>query len=170
MRKMIPANKDIHYSQYTPWLMVGLLLVGGMACDSQNLQEDFIRDADRTPEGFTQTTADGERITEDEDDWRTAPVYLGTVRVDPPFPNPTGADFISLQITISQFNQLRGGMILRARDRQGRFIILDEIPEARDPGAYVFSFTPIELNEGLQRLFIFDSIGELVSYGDLFVQ
>lgn len=153
-----------------PWFVIGFLILVGMGCDTQNLQEDFIRDADRTPSGFTNTDAGGQIISTDDDDWRTAPVYLGTVRVDPPFPNPTGADFVSLPITISQFNQLRGGMVLRARDRQGRFIILDEILEARDPGAYVFNFTPIELNEGLQRLFIFDSVGELVSYGDLMVQ
>ncbi|NNF04187.1 MAG: hypothetical protein HKN17_06950, partial [Rhodothermales bacterium] len=50
----------------------------------------------------------------------------------------------------------------------GNLRLLDEIPATSDPGAYVFRFSPVILaRQGLVRVFVFDTLGELVTYGDL---
>ncbi|MFT4605402.1 MAG: hypothetical protein ACI9W4_002141, partial [Rhodothermales bacterium] len=50
----------------------------------------------------------------------------------------------------------------------GRLVAVDQIPDASDPGGYIFQFTPAILaRSGLIRLFVLDRVGNLVSYGDI---
>ena len=127
-------------------------------------------DASVTPAGFVKTDTAGRIIEEDKDDWRVAPVYGGKVRFDPAYPNPVSIDFVTIPVTILEFNSIQGGLALRARDASGNLRTLDDILDAGDPGAYVFRFSPALLNRtGLVRIFIFDRLGELVSYGDLMI-
>jgi hypothetical protein len=141
------------------------------ACDTQDLQDDFARRATLPPSNFTRTDADGRVISEDEDDWQTAPVYRGVITVEPAFPNPVGDAFVTIPVYVRFSNSIRGGLNLRAYGGSGFFITLDNIPRAQDPGAYVFHFSPGLLEtRGLHRLFVFDGGGEIVSYGDLMVE
>lgn len=151
-------------------LFVGitLLLTG---CDSQAKQEAFLDEANLPPAGFVQTDASGKVLKEDRDDWRTAPFFQGKIRVDPAFPNPTTGGTVTIPLFVLEFNTMQGRMVLRARDNTGRLLLLDEILDASDPGGYDFRFTPAVLGStGLHRVFIFDALGELVSYGDLMIQ
>ena len=151
------------------FLILALTLTAG--CDSQQQQDEFVRDAGATPQGFVNTDATGRIINEDKDDWRVAPVYGGKVRFDPAYPNPVSIDFVTIPVTILEFNSIQGGLALRARDASGTLRTLDDILDASDPGAYIFRFSPALLNRtGLVRIFIFDRLGELVSYGDLMIQ
>lgn len=151
--------------------LVAFLVVTVAGCDSQQQQDDFVADAGKTPAGFVKTDNTGRIIEEDKDDWRVAPVYGGKVRFDPAYPNPVSIDFVTVPVTILEFNSIQGGLALRARDASGHLRTLDDILDAGDPGAYVFRFSPALLNRtGLVRIFIFDRLGELVSYGDLMVQ
>ena len=152
-------------------LVLGGLLVPVLGCDSQEQQDEFVADASATPDGFVRTDDTGRIIAEDKDDWRVAPIYGGQVRFDPAYPNPVAIDFVTIPVTILEFNSIQGGMALRARDASGNLRTLDDILDASDPGAYVFRFSPALLNRtGLVRIFIFDRLGELVSYGDLMVE
>lgn len=138
------------------------------ACDSQQQQNSFVEDANLTAKGFTSTDASGLVISQDDDDWRTAPVYFGKVRIDPVYPNPSSTEFVTVPVTVLEFNSVQGGLVLRARDNANRLRLLDEIDNASDPGAYIMRFSPAILSRfGLVRLFVFDRLGELVSYGDL---
>jgi hypothetical protein len=72
---------------------------------------------------------------------------------------------------VLDFDAVRGGLILRAFNASGRFVLLDEERDATQPGAFIFSFSPALLGQtGLHRLYVFDGFGEIVSYGDLLVQ
>jgi len=149
-------------------LVAGTLFTG---CDSQEQQDEFVQDAGATPEGFARTDNTGRILQDDENDWRVAPIYGGKVRFDPAYPNPVAGEFVTIPVTILEFNSIQGGLTLRARDASGSLRTLDDILDASDPGAYIFRFSPTLLNRtGLVRVFIFDRLGELVSYGDLMIQ
>lgn len=154
------------------WLLIllsGLLLLSG--CDTQDRQDEFAAEAGRPPAGFTETTAGGEVVAEDEDDWRTAPVYFGAVRVDPASPNPaTAGDLISIPITTFPSDRVPGRLSLRALNNADRFFEIQSL-ELQGSGLYGFSFdTAVLPRRGLQRVFLFDGVGELVSYGDILVE
>jgi hypothetical protein len=155
-------------------LPVLLLIVGFgtmTGCDSQEQQDEFVQDAGATPEGFARTDQTGLILDDDQNDWRVAPVYGGKVRFDPAYPNPVAASFVTIPVTILEFNSIQGGLTLRARDASGSLRTLDDILDTSDPGAYIFRFSPALLNRtGLVRIFIFDRLGELVSYGDLMIE
>lgn len=141
------------------------------ACDTQEDTDAFVAAASREPVGHTKTDAQGTVLTEDADDWRTAPIFIGKVRVDPAWPNPSRGTIVTIPVSVLEFEAVRGGLVLRTRDNSGRLSILDEIPDATSPGAYVFQFTPALIGRtGLVRLFVLDRFGELVSYGDLLLE
>ena len=151
-------------------LVVGvLLLVAG--CDTQGQQDDFVDAAFGPVAGFTRTDDRGRVVEADADDWRTAPLYVTRIFVEPAYPNPTGGQFVSIQVSVREFNAVPGGLELAALDANGRFARLDRIDDASSPGAYVLTFNPTFLGRrGLVRVFILDGIGEVVSYGDLLVE
>ena len=141
------------------------------SCDSQQQQDEFEQSAGDIANDFAKTDSQGSILDDDKDDWRTAPIYGGKVRFDPAYPNPATIDFVTIPVTVLEFNAIQGGLRIRARDGNGNFRTLDDILDATDPGAYIFRFSPALLaRTGLVRLFIFDQLGELVSYGDLMIQ
>ena len=137
-------------------------------CDTQGQQNDFVDDAELPASGYTATDPLGNVLSEDRDDWRTAPIYLGKIRIDPAYPNPSIGQFVNIPISILEFNSIQGGVVLRAADDNGSLRLLDEILNASQPGSYTLRFTPALIGQtGLIRLFLFDRLGELISYGDL---
>lgn len=145
-----------------------LILVTG--CDTTGDQRDFTDDARLPPDGITATDDRGNILSDDSDDWRTSPRYVTRVIVDPAFPNPTGGSFVTLNVTVREFNAVVGGLELGSFDAQGRFTRLDDISRASDPGLYTFVFNPATLGRpvgSLVRIYILDDPGEIVSYGDL---
>jgi len=153
-------------------LLVVLTLLVGSGCDTAEEQNDFEGEAFSLPSGFTRTDKNGNILSEDTDDWRTAPVYLTRVLIDPAFPNPsTPGDFVNIPVRVLDFDSVQGGLELVSFDENGIPRRLDEIRDARDPGAYVFTFNPGLLGvQGLIRVYILDTLGNLVSYGDLFIE
>lgn len=146
-----------------------LLLLSG--CDTNRQQDTFAEEASRQPSDITRVDETGEVLAVDEDDWRTAPVYRGEIRIDPAEPNPVPAgEFITIPVTVTVFDAVRAPLRVET-PREGRLRTLDAIEQASNPGAYVFSFPASAIgSRGLHRLFIFDGVGEIVSYGDVIVQ
>ena len=138
------------------------------------------------PSGITRTdgggrvvlTDNGTPVSEDLDDWRVAPLFAGTVRFDPAYPNPTFTDLVTVPFVVQQFDALPGGLALRGFDNTGRFVLLDEAFDATQPGAYAFVFSPSLLSasgdvtsiRGLHRVFVVDAQGTLATYGDIQIQ
>ena len=148
-----------------------LLFLVLSSCDSAQKQDDFVESASAPASGFVRTDNQGAILDDDKDDWRTSPIYGGKVRFDPPYPNPATIDFVTIPVTVLEFNSVQGGLSLRGRDASGTLRTLDDIIDATDTGAYIFRFSPALLaKSGLVRLFVFDRLGELVSYGDLMIQ
>lgn len=154
-------------SRLVPLLLLFALAVAG-GCDTQGQQKDFIDEAFSVPEGFVETTRSGEIVSEDRDDWRSSPVYQNIVLVDPAYPNPPNGEFVTVPVQVREFDSVPGGLKIGSFDETNRFVTLDEVTQARDPGRYVFSFNPVRLGRtGLVRIYILDGLDELVSYGDL---
>jgi hypothetical protein len=158
-------------------ILVPCLLLA--ACDSTDSQDEFANDATRPPKGITETDATGAivrdssgvAVSEDTDDWRTAPFFVGRLVVDPAYPNPSRAGTtVTVPIRVFQFDDITGGLVLRAQvgDRPR---LLSELIDASSPGAYIMQFSASQLEKaGLHRLFILDDFGEIVSYGDVLVE
>lgn len=153
-------------------LKIRLVLVAAVlatGCDSGALQDKFAEEASRPPSGYTVTDRNGAVTNEDPDDWRTSPVYTGKVRVEPAFPNPTTGESITVTVSILEFDGVRGGLYLRARQPNGNLLLLDTVQDDA-PGTYLLSFSPATIaRSGLVRVFLFDSAGEIVSYGDVLI-
>lgn len=148
-----------------------LLSMIAIACDSGSSQEDFVKAATAPPRGITTTDASGQIVAEDTDDWRTAPFFVGKVVVNPAYPNPTTAGgTVTVPLRILQFDDISGGLSLRA-EVGDQFRLLDELIDTSSPGAYIMQFSAAQIGEsGLQRVFILDNFGEIVSYGDIQIQ
>lgn len=150
-------------------LVIGTpVLVAG--CDTHEQQDEFADDASGPPANYTQTDEGGAEGDIDEDDWRTAPIYAGEISIGAAFPNPVSADgFVTIPVTVTAFNTVSAPLRLET-PRDGRLFRLDQLDQAADPGAYVFTFSAGTFtSRGLHRVFIFDGLGELVSYGDILV-
>lgn len=164
-------------SHFTAVMLLAAALAG---CDSQEAQLEFENDANMPPSGIVVTDDNGTIISDDPDDWRTSPSFAGIVRFDPAYANPTSGDLITLPVVVQQFNALPGGLELRGHDDTGRLTLLDDLPQATQPGAYAFIFSPAQFSatgdlnsvRGLHRVFVFGIRGasEVVSYGDILVQ
>ena len=150
--------------------VVFAILLG--SCDAQGAQDDFVTEAGVPASGITKIldeTFGGTICSEDPDDWRTSPVYNGIVLVERgATPNPASSALVTINIRVLQFDRVRGSLSLRSFGNGNTFIFLDTILDASSPGDYVFQFNSSLLSEnGLHRVFIFDGVGELVSYGDV---
>lgn len=169
--------------------MAGLavLLLGALAaCDSGALQEEFRQEAEGPPSGITRMdesgrlvrNTSGDPVEVDSTDWRTAPAFAGRVRFDPAYPNPTSGELVTIPFVVPFTNGVPGGLLIRGFSNTGRFVLLDDEPDAANSGAWSFVFSPALLSasgdvtsvRGLHRLFVFDFQGEIVSYGDLLIE
>jgi hypothetical protein len=160
--------------------LLALVITGVVGCDSQEDQAAFDRDANLPASGIVVTDENGTILSDDPDDWRTSPAFAGVVRFEPAYPNPTSVDLITIPVVVQQFNALPGGLELRGFDDTGRLTLLDDLPQATQPGAYTFVFSPSQFSvigdreaiRGLHRVFVFGILGtnEIISYGDIQVQ
>ncbi len=141
------------------------------ACDSVGQQDQFADDASAPPSGFVRTEDGREIISDDLDDWRTAPIYAGKISVQPAFPNPAAVeDFVTVELNVTAFGAVRAPLRLETL-RDGRLVQLGSIDNAGDTGFHAFTFSAALFGRtGLHRAFIFDGGGEIVSYGDIMVE
>ncbi len=167
--------------QRLSFIALFLLAAAAAGCDSQEAQLEFENDANKPPDGIVVTDENGTIVTDDPDDWRTSPSFAGTVRFEPAYANPTAAgDLITVPVIVQQFNALPGGLELRGFDDTGKLTLLDDLPQATQPGAYTFVFSPSQFSpagnlaavRGLHRVFVFGIRGssQVISYGDILVQ
>ena len=168
-----------------PLLLVASLLllvpVGLTACDSGGDRRDFEDAAFETPEGITRTNDEGEVLENDPDDWRTSPLFPA-VDVEPAFPNPVSSAYtglVTIPVVAPFSDSVTGALNLFAFGPRGSSRLIDQIPAGTFPGAGEFRFSLQDLafaleapvgDPGLYRLFVQDSNGRLVSYGDFLIQ
>ena len=149
--------------------LLSLLAVCFGGCDGTDLQDQFARDAGRTPQGYTATDRNGAVSDDDPDDWRISPFFAGKVRVDPAFPNPTTGESVTITVTTFYSDVAPGGVNIQTRGNNGRFLILDSEPGV-GVSTYLLSFSPATLaRSGLVRVLVFDTGGEIISYGDVLI-
>ncbi len=149
-----------------------LTMIWGLgACDAGEDQDAFENEAFSDPVGFTQTSENGEIQSIDDNDWRLSPVYSGRIVIDPAFPNPVSpGESVAIPVRIRLSNSVQGGLEATSYDTNGIPRRLDRIPNANETGSYVFRFMPSILGmKGLIRVFIVDTRGRMVSYGDIYV-
>ena len=110
-------------------------------------------------------------MSTDPDDWRVAPTYFERLIIDPAFPNPASfGTSVAIPIRIRLNDTVQGGLDLVSYDADRIPRRLDRVNDARDPGAYVLRFMPSALGvTGLSRVYVLDTAGGLISYGDIMV-
>ena len=158
-----------------------------LSCDTADEQRLFNDAVFEEPEGYTYTDEGGrmqmndkgEYISFDENDWQTGPAFIGSISVDPIYPNPTDGSLVIIPVSITDFDGFPNGLYLRAfgNFEPRSLYLIDEIFDA-SAGSHAFRFDPSLLSaagdlssiKGLHRLFVTDAQGNLVSYGDLLIQ
>lgn len=164
---------------------IGLFVVfAGMftcwtACDTNKMQGEFADQAFSSPENYTHTDATGEVIIDnnaqpmvDPDDWRIAPTLPApAISVDPAYPNPAASQGqLFLRVTI-RFDIELGGALHLAEPIGTRRLNELQALQVTGIGTYIFAFPAGLLGKtGLHRLVVVSGRGEIVSYGDVYVQ
>lgn len=153
------------------------------SCDTyDDAQREFEQQAMQTPEGFTRTTANGEILSTDPDDWRISPMYQRLIEVSmPAFPNPTQNDRVLIEINILSIDAVRNvsAEVYQENFGQQYFRVLDTIEQSPlAQGIHTLQIEPVELSInnsyedaiGLHRILIYDGQKNLITYGDVMVE
>ncbi|MCC5925415.1 MAG: hypothetical protein JJU41_02545 [Bacteroidetes bacterium] len=150
-----------------------------IGCSRDSDQEEFERQAFSAPENITRTSASGEVLQTDPDDWRIAPMFQGFVEViQPPYPNPSAGQRFTLEILITGLESIFG-LEVYTRNAFGRpVMIYNDTRRPLPPGISDINIEPSWLSTngtysgaiGLHRIFIYDGSGNMITYGDLEVQ
>lgn len=149
------------------------------ACGKDAGQEEFERQAFATPQNFTRTDANGQIVSEDPDDWRIGPIFQGLVEVNAvPYANPSVGLQFRFELLITRLEAV-SGLEIYSRDRFGRpFIVYTDNRRPLPPGLIDLLIEPSWLTPsriyseaiGLNRIFVYDGNGNLITYGDLKVE
>jgi hypothetical protein len=156
-----------------------ILIVVLISCTSNDAQLEFETDAYQNPSGITRTTAQGEVLSIDTDDWRISPFFQGLVEVIPPFQNPAQlGTAINFEVQVTGVQGV-AGLDIRVRFPNGNFSsIYSSMGNQLEPGLTTFQIDPKafsldgsdNLARGLHRVFFFDYNQRLISYGDIEVE
>ncbi|HYE96682.1 MAG TPA: hypothetical protein VD962_10770 [Rubricoccaceae bacterium] len=160
-------------------LFIALIALVAAGCDQLDAQAEFRAAAARAPEGITRTQ-DGVTVEggeQDNDDWRTAPLFSGRAAITRwVYPNPAPLNqAVSLQLRVFGFDAIPGGVRLVGYTESGRRVVLEDDPTAVSDGFYDYTFFPAELVDGtasgLRRVILFDRFrSEPISYGDIRIE
>jgi len=171
------------HSRFLPGIILLAFLAFSVAgCSQDDDQRDFEQEAFSFPEGFTETDGSGKVISEDPDDWRTAPFFQGLVFVDPAFPNPvqvSGQLMINIEIAgIEAVSGLSVVVLIESGANPELRPVYTDPQSPMPTGISVISISPIQLGRfntvesarGLHRLIILDGRNNVISYGDVMVE
>ena len=159
-----------------------LLLLIVVGCGQDDEQQEFEREAFQLPEGITETEGNGTIISEDPDDWRSAPFFQGLIFVKPAFPNPVStSDQLNVEIEVSGIDAVSGltvAVLIDDAANAGFRTIFTSSQSPFPTGLTPVPINPIELGRfntpesarGLHRLIIFDNRQNIISYGDVLVE
>ena len=156
--------------------LFSLLLLA--SCTRNDAQRDFEESAYSLPRNYTETNNQGQVIETDEDDWRTSPLFQGLVEIIPVYPNPTTINqAVQFEVEVTGVRSVNGIEVMtRFQDNSFRSMYQDF--ETLEPGLTTFQVNPLEFAQfgnpegarGLNRVFIFDASGQMISYGDILVE
>lgn len=159
-----------------------LVFLFAVSCTRNDDQREFEQEAYQVPQNVTQTTAQGQVTSVDEDDWRIAPLFQGLIEIEPPFPNPSNTtSSIQFEISVTGVQSITGLEVIVFFDdydpNYGTNVLYYET-QTIQPGLTTFQINPMELGEepvaesarGLHRIFIFDGRQQLISYGDIKIE
>ena len=160
-------------------IFVLFLVIASIGCQDNSSQEEFERRAFSTPENFTKTDANGNILINDPDDWEIGPLFQGLVEINAvPYANPSIGLRFNLEILVTGLEAV-SGLEIYARDPFGRpFIIYNDNRRPLPHGLVDIFIEPSWLAPsrvyseaiGLNRIFIYDDRGSLITYGDLKVE
>jgi hypothetical protein len=167
------------YSTTTLFFLLTLTLLLGIACQRDSGQEEFERQAFASPENFTRTNSNGLTLNVDPDDWRIAPLFQGLVEINAvPYANPSVGLPFRFELLITGLEAV-SGLEIYVRDPFGRpFVIYTDTRRPLPPGLVDILLEPSWLSPsriyseaiGLNRIFVYDRNGNMITYGDLKVE
>tara|TARA_R100000908_G_scaffold65419_1_gene56060 strand:- start:34745 stop:35245 length:501 start_codon:yes stop_codon:yes gene_type:complete len=155
-----------------------LMLLAISSCTRNDAQRDYEREAYTQASGFTETNNQGQVQSPDEDDWRTSPLFQGLIDVVPVYPNPTStSQAVQFEVDVTGVQSVSGIEVM-TRFPDNTFRSLYQQFETLEPGLTTFQINPLEFAQfgnpegarGLNRVFIFDGRGQMITYGDVMVE
>lgn len=159
--------------------IASFLIILSISCQRNSAQEEFERRAFTTPENFTKTDNNGNILVNDPDDWEIGPLFQGLVEINAvPYANPSIGLRFDFELLVTGLEAV-SGLEIYARDQFGRpFIIYNDNRRPLPPGLVDIFIEPSWLSPsriyseavGLNRIFIYDGRGNLITYGDLKVE
>lgn len=169
-------NQGIPLIKKVLFILVMVLL---SSCKQDAGQEEFERQAFTTPSGFTQTNSNGQIINNDPDDWRIGPLFQGLIEVNAvPYANPSVGLQFRFELLVTGLEAV-SGLEIYSRDPFGRpFLVYNDNRRPLPPGLIDLAIEPSWLTPsriyseaiGLNRIFVYDANGNLITYGDLKVE
>lgn len=151
------------------------------SCSKSNDQRDFENQALSAPSGITETNANGEVITTDNNDWQVGPMYRGLISIgspdaQPPYPNPLPYNqnlTISIYIrSVDTLNRLEIYSFKNPNQLTGPIYTSEGL---NPPGYEEISLSGSNISgsaggstaDGLYRILIYDGQQNLITYGDV---
>lgn len=150
-----------------------------LSCATSTDQRDFERDALQDPAGITRTNAQGQVESQDDDDWRIAPLFQALIEVRPPFPNPaTVGDRITFEISVTGVQAIEGIIVFERLNNGNLSELFTTVDTQSSTTFIVFELDPLLLQNfgngngqiGLHRILIYDFNNQLISYGDIEIE
>lgn len=169
------------YKSYISILMI-FTFIAAAGCGQDDDQREFEQEAYQLPEGITETEGNGTIISEDPDDWRTAPFFGGLITVEPIYPNPVSvSDQLSLDISVTGIDAVSGltvAVLIENAANAGFRSLYSVSQNPVPPGLTSIPINPLELGRfnspesarGIHRIIIFDNRQNIISYGDVRVE
>lgn len=160
-------------------LMSFLLLILITGCENSEDQKVFENEALQVADNFTSTSANGEIVREDPDDWRISPFYQGLVEVRPAYPNPVQTtDQLFLEIRVTGIDAVYGLDVLVFYPDGTVKVLYEDFQQPIPTGLSVIPLNPlllgrfntVESARGLHRLIVTDGSETIISYGDVQVE
>lgn len=165
------------YSVFWVYLIAGMLLMPG--CSQNNAQREFEREAFSLPQGITETDDRGTIIDEnrDDNDWRVAPFFSGTVSVSPIYPNPVRTnERLIIEIFITGVDAVSGLLVFSNFDFNTSRFLYSDSRRPLPPGLVSISLNPLDVTrfrenpQGVFRIIVTDAQENVITYGDVKIE
>ena len=150
-----------------------------LSCSESEEQREFERQAFQTPANITETDAQGNVSSRDEDDWRIAPMFQALIEVRPPFPNPLPiSEQITFEISVTGVQSIEGIRVFELLDNGNLLELFNTVDTSSSTTFIVFTLNGQEFQNlgggngarGLHRIIIYDFNNNIITYGDILVQ
>lgn len=163
-------------TEYLPaFLLISFICI---ACSKSDAQKEFEREAFRTPQNITETTANGDLVENgsvDPEDWRVSPDYQGLIRIDPAYPNPVNINSnLLIEVDFLFSNPVSEIIVFTFQDPTRELRFIESFDQSSFSAIEVLNIPAPQIavtsgvgTSSVYRIIITDQNENIISYGDV---